>query len=183
MTKKHHTSTTHHLALRVCEIGQLFNSMDPTPFINKDLDRDAEDYIESWAAGYSSDSRFQITIHLEVWPEGQDPSITLSEAIHNHFAYKGERTKHILRQLLRQGRTSLLIGIVFLSLCLLGANALASLGNHPGYTIAEQSLTIVGWVAMWRPMQIFLYEWWPLLVRVRLYKRLSQAHIHTTHGK
>ena len=39
----------HHLELRVREIGQLFNSMDPTPFLNKDLDREAEAFIEIWA--------------------------------------------------------------------------------------------------------------------------------------
>ena len=38
-----------HLELRVRELGQLFNSMDPTPFLNKDLDREAEAFIETWA--------------------------------------------------------------------------------------------------------------------------------------
>ena len=41
----------HHLELRVRELGQLFNSMDPTPFLNKDLDREAEAFIETWALG------------------------------------------------------------------------------------------------------------------------------------
>jgi hypothetical protein len=44
-------------------------------------------------------------------------------------------------------------------------------------------LTIGGWVAMWRPMQIFLYDWWPLQKQISLYKRLSHAHIQTTQGK
>lgn len=183
MTKNRRQHNTHSLALRAREIGQLFNSMDPTPFVNKDLDRDAEDFIESWAAGYPANSHFQITIHLDVWPDSGDPSATLSAAIHNHFSYKNEGTKNILKQLLKQGRTSLLIGIVFLSACLLGANELSSLGNNPGYNIVAQSLTIAGWVAMWRPMQIFLYEWWPLQRKISLYKRLSQAQIHTVSKK
>jgi hypothetical protein len=44
-------------------------------------------------------------------------------------------------------------------------------------TIARESLTIVGWVAMWRPLQIFLYDWWPLGRRIRVYKALQQAHV------
>ena len=183
MTHSSHSAPVHRLALRVRELGQLFNSMDPTPFINKDLDPDAEDYIESWAAGYPPDSRFQITIHLAIWPEDNDPTAMLAEAIHNHFSYKSERTKNALKQLLRQGRTSLIIGIVFLSLCLLGADAIGKLGANAGYNIAGQSLTIAGWVAMWRPMQTFLYDWWPLQGQISLYKRLSAAHIHAIQGK
>jgi len=51
----------HHLELRVRELGQLFNSMDPTPFLNKDLDREAEAFIETWALGLPPDCRLHIT--------------------------------------------------------------------------------------------------------------------------
>ena len=43
--------------------------------------------------------------------------------------------------------------------------------------ILRESLTIGGWVAMWRPMQIFLYEWWPLARRGRIYRNLSHAEV------
>ncbi len=54
-----------HLALRVRDIAQLFHSMDPSPFLNKDLDPEAERFIESWATEFSPSSSFYITIHLE----------------------------------------------------------------------------------------------------------------------
>jgi hypothetical protein len=66
MTSKSHSVPVHHLALRVREVAQLFNSMDPTPFLNKDLDPQANEYIESWASvhsSYSNRSR-QVTIPL-----------------------------------------------------------------------------------------------------------------------
>jgi hypothetical protein len=28
-------------------------------------------------------------------------------------------------------------------------------------------------VALWRPLEIFLYDWWPILARARLYDRLG----------
>jgi hypothetical protein len=183
MTKSAHPAPLHRLALRVREIAQLFNSMDPTPFLNKDLDRAAEDFIETWAAGFPPGCRFQITIHLEQWPSDGDPSEMLSGAIHNHFAYKADRTNSALKYLLQQGRASLLIGIVFVSLCLLGADAIGRLGANAGYSVARESLTIVGWVAMWRPLQIFLYDWWPLRRQIRLYQRLAAAHIQAVQGK
>jgi hypothetical protein len=72
---------------------------------------------------------------------------------------------------------------VFVSLCLLAADAIGSLGTNAGYNIARESLTIVGWVAMWRPLQTFLYDWWPLQRQIHLYQRLSSAHIQVIQGK
>jgi hypothetical protein len=37
--------------------------------------------------------------------------------------------------------------------------------------IAEEGLLIVGWVAMWRPLEIFLYDWRPIWRRCRLYAK------------
>src|SRR5579863_8012249 len=63
------------------------------------------------------------------------------------------------KTLLSEGRTSLVIGLLFLSACLVLSNVL--LGNKPATwaEITRESLTIAGWVAMWRPMQIYLYDW------------------------
>lgn len=105
----------HHLQLRVRELGQLFNSMDPTPFLNKDLDREAEAFIETWAAEFSSDSRLRITIHLEHLPAEGDPSAIMIEAIHNYFDHKADLTRSELKHLLRDGRISLVIGIAFVT--------------------------------------------------------------------
>ncbi|MDO9011940.1 MAG: hypothetical protein Q7U78_09065 [Gallionella sp.] len=183
MTKSTRPAPIHRLALRIREIAQLFNSMDPMPFLNKDLDPEAEAFIETWASGFAPGSHFHITIHLEQWPSDGDPSEMLTGAIHNHFTYKAERTRSALKYFLRQGRMSLAIGLVFVSLCLFAADAIGNLGANTGLTIARESLTIVGWVAMWRPLQVFLYDWWPLQQQIRLYKKLSSAHIKAIQGK
>jgi hypothetical protein len=82
-----------------------------------------------------------------------------------------------LRDLFWQGRISLLIGLTFVALCLLVAETIGQSGASTAHTIARESLTIVGWVAMWRPMQLFLYEWWPLARRIGTYKALARAHV------
>ncbi len=183
MTKPANSAPVHRLALRVREVAQLFNSMDPTPFLNKDLDPEANTFIETWATGYPSSSRFHITIHLEQWPQTGDPTEMLTGGIHNHFAYKAEQTHKALRLLLKQGRMSMAIGIIFVALCLFAADFIGGLGSGAGYNIARESLTIVGWVAMWRPLQIFLYDWWPLRRQILLYQRLTHAHIQAVQGK
>ena len=39
--------------------------------------------------------------------------------------------------------------------------------------VARESLLIGGWVAMWRPLEVFLYDWWPIRAEAQLFDRLS----------
>ena len=180
MTKVPHP--VHRIELRVQELAQLFNSMDPTPFHHKDLDPDAEEFIESWALEFPQDSRFHLTVHLGTMPPA-DPTALVAEAIHNYFDYKSEMARRKVRVLLLEGRTSLMIGVGVLALCLLGAELLTAFANGTLLKMLRESLTIGGWVAMWRPMQIFLYEWWPLMRRSRIYRNLSRAQVIVAQGK
>ncbi|GAB3373041.1 hypothetical protein [Massilia agri] len=167
----------HTLELHVREAGQLFNSLDPSPFLNKDLDRTCEAYIESWALALPHESRLHLSIRVERLDSAEQTSELLSEAIHNYYGYKTELVRSELRQLLRQGRTSLAIGLAFVCACLLLAELAVTVMTGPARSIIRESLTIIGWVAMWRPVQIFLYDWWPLKGRIRVFDNLSFARI------
>jgi hypothetical protein len=167
----------HRLELRVSELMQLFHSLDPTPFLHRDFDRSAEAYIDNWAREFPPDSRLQITIHLEHPPATVNPTVLMTKAVHNHFDYRASLMRAELRQLLRQGRTSLCIGLAFVAVCLLIADTITQAGGGDVHTIARESLTLVGWVAMWRPVEIFLYDWWPLVRRIRVYKNLRYARV------
>ena len=81
---------THTLELRVRELQQLFNSLDPTPFLNKDLDGACEAFIENWALSLPHASHLQLTIHVEQQPVTEGASELVAMAIHNHYAYKTE---------------------------------------------------------------------------------------------
>jgi hypothetical protein len=71
------------------------------------------------------------------------------------------------------GRTSLVIGLVALASAIALGDFLAALmkGSRIG-EIVRESLTIGGWVSMWRPLEIFLYDWWPIRNEARLSDRL-----------
>lgn len=180
MTAAH--APVHQIELRLIELDQLFNSMDPTPFHHRDLDRDAEQFLESWALEFPQESRFRILVHIQNMP-AEDPTPLVSEAIHNYFTYKSGLMLRNLRVLLLEGRTSLLIGLAFLALCLLGADLLSGSTGNTLLRLLRESLTIGGWVAMWRPMQIFLYDWWPLRRRARICHHLGEAVVRVTPGK
>jgi len=169
----------HQIELRVVELPELFNSMDPTPFHHRDLDTDAEKFLESWALEFPQDSHFRIIVHIEKMPP-EDPAPLVAEAIHNHFEYKSALAKRTLRLLLLEGRTSLLIGIGFLALCLIAADLLSGFASNTFLKLLKESLLIGGWVAMWRPLQIFLYGWWPIVRKIRIFRNLGRASVHVT---
>ena len=183
MKQKNQSQSGHHLELRVRELAQFFNSMDPTPFHNKALDPEAETFIETWARGIPPKSPMHLTLHLQTMPLQGSPAPLVTDAIHNHFADKAQRARRDLSDLFWQGRISLLIGLAFDAVCLLAADAIGQLGSGTAHTVARESLTIVGWVAMWRPLQVFLYDWWPLARRMGTYKALARAHVRVVQGE
>ena len=183
MKQKNQPQPGHHLELRVRELAQFFNSMDPTPFHNKALDPEAETFIETWARGIPPKSPMHLTLHLQTMPLQGSPAPLVTDAIHNHFADKAQRARRDLSDLFWQGRISLLIGLAFVAVCLLAADAIGQLGSGTAHTVARESLTIVGWVAMWRPLQVFLYDWWPLARRMGTYKALARAHVRVVQGE
>jgi hypothetical protein len=62
------TGATNAIEIRIEEVAQLFHSLDPYPFREKDLDEDAEEFIVSWARELPVDRPFKIVVHL---PEAQ----------------------------------------------------------------------------------------------------------------
>lgn len=181
-THTHPHAHPHYISLRLRDISQLFNSMDPSPFIEKDLDDDAEEFILSWAQEYAADAALRLRIYLDQEPAGErdektgqevDPREMVKTAVHNHFAHRAQLTHHELTRLLKQGRTSLLIGTAFLSACLVSSQVFLGRDTGTGAAIVRESLNIAGWVAMWRPMQIYLYDWWPVRRRERVFAKLS----------
>ena len=169
------------ISLKLHDLSQLFNSMDPSPFLEKDLDDDAEDFIVSWAREFPADEPLKLRIHLEHWPS-ENPEGMIEQAVHNHFAHRAELTNLEFRALMKQGRFSLLIGLSSLAFCLALSKALLGAESGTCPSILREGLTIAGWVAMWRPMEIYLYDWWPVRRRSRIYTKLSQVPVEVVHN-
>ena len=121
------------IELKVRTISALFNSLDPAPFREKDLDAAAEAFIVGWAEEYPTGTPISLRIHVQEAPN-EDATLLVRDAVHNYFAYRGGIVKMELRRLMKQGRVSLLIGIAFLSTCLL---VKAYLLPEPGGPVTE----------------------------------------------
>jgi len=165
--------------VHVAHIDQLFNAIDPSPFHSRDLDADADDYIVKSAKELPKNAALELLIHLDQPPGNRAKLDLVEQAIRAHFEASAQSTQAQLHELFKRGRTSLLIGLAFLSASI---GVSQWLGNNPdsdlhAIQMVQQSIVIGGWVAMWRPMEIFLYDWWPVAARIRLLRRLSALKV------
>ena len=167
---------SYNIDVELRDMRQLFNSMDPSPFHEKDLDREAEEFIVSSSEEYPPGTPLTLRIHLAEWP-AEDPTNLIREAVHNYFGYRTRLNQRDFKLLMRRGRFSLIIGLLFLVACLLTSKVLLGGSVDAWASVVRESLTIAGWVAMWRPMEIYLYDWWPVRRRGRVFARLSRIPV------
>lgn len=162
------------IEIRLRDLSQLFDSLDPSPFAEQDLDPKAAQYIVESFQELSPTPVARIVIHLDRIAAGSDAAGRVEDAVHDHFSRQARSLRRDLRSLLRRGVVSLVIGLAFLAaVFVIEEQIVRMLGQTRLTPLLTQGLLIVGWVAMWRPLEIFLYDWWPILGRRRLCQRLS----------
>jgi hypothetical protein len=166
------------IELRLREVAQLFDTLDPSPFREQDLSRRAEEYIVESARELPSRKPSGVVIYLDQPASQPDEERAIGHAIRAHFALRARLIRRNLLQLLRRGVFSLAIALAFLGVLLATAQLVGVVGAESGVgTVIRESLLIVGWVAMWRPLEIFLYDWWPIAGEQRLHDRLSRIDV------
>ena len=172
------------IEVRIREVRQLFDAMDPSPFREKDLDPIAEEYIVESLKELPSRAPCTLVIHLDQPTGLPDEAILIAEAVRVHFARRAQVLQRDLRRLMRRGVISLVIGIAFL-VAIFGIVRLVGqlLGESAVAVLSREGLIIVGWVAMWRPLEIFLYDWWPILGDKRIRERLSRVDVKVIPGR
>jgi hypothetical protein len=166
------------IQVRVSDISQLFDTLDPFPFPERDLDRDAEEFIVSWARELPHDQPLKIVLHVPAAELQKHKPEEIRNAMNRYFDYRAGVISRDLNELFRVGRLSLGIGLTVLAAALGLTQLIAGLFSMtPLGRFFEESLIIVAWVANWRPIEIFLYDWWPIVRKRNLYRRLAQATV------
>jgi hypothetical protein len=163
---------------------QLFNTLDPSPFYEKDMDADAEDYIIDSAMEINVRKPLALIMHL---PPEEIPNTNVDEvrdAIHHYFKYRTLAVQRDLRLVMQQGRWSLLIGLLILASCIVIRSLIPLLHlNELTSEILSEGFLISGWVTMWRPFQIFVYDWWPFRHQIRVLQKLSRIRVEVRPSK
>jgi len=163
------------IELRLDRLARLYNSLDPSPFREKELDAAVDDYIIGSAEDFGR-RPLRLVVMLSEPELRLTAAADIVESIHNHFAWREQAEMRRLHSELRRGRQSLLIGLVFLVICLV-AREIAPFADEGAGRILREGLLIVGWVAMWGPLDVFLYGWWPIAARRRMFAKLATIEV------
>lgn len=161
--------------MKVSHPAQLFNSLDPSPFRERDLDAEAATWLVDAMRELHGHDKVKIVVYLP-GPADERTHTAVAEAIHNFFRYREQAAQFALRQVLRYGRISLVVGLVFLAACTM-LWRFAFTGEAVIDRILGEGFLIIGWVAMWKPLEILLYDWWPVLRDIRLYRRIAMLPV------
>jgi hypothetical protein len=174
------------IEVHVGELRQLFNAIDPSPFRDRDLDPRVEQFIVDWSREAPAGSPLALLVRLDRPANPADDAAVVRDSIHSFFANRAAASRGRLRHLFRIGRVSLAIGLAVLTTFLIAARSVSRQAGESGLSgVLHESLSIGGWVAMWRPLEIFLYDWWPIRAEARLFDRLAVMPVrlsYTTAG-
>lgn len=166
------------IEIQLSSVIQLFNSYDPAPFHEKELDSAAEHYIVDTVRDFSKKTQFRIIVYLPPDLAVSERAQHIPDAIRNHFAYKVLVQDRKFRERFRHGRWALLIGLTFLAIALLARQELPPyIESQLLAQIFADALLIIGWAAMWEPITVLLYELWPMIQQKHIYERISTMPI------
>lgn len=163
--------------IRLSSAHRLFDSRDPAPFRERDLDEDAVEYI----VGAVQELPPKTEIRIVFWIASELTSDLTGEAVcqgvRGYFEYEAEKLRRQQREQRRQGQLYLGIGLAVLTLLLVGSELALLLPPGTGREVLREGLIITGWVAMWKPLEVLLYDWRPLVRRRRLYERIAASEL------
>ncbi len=166
------------IEIHVGEMRQLFDAMDPAPFRERDLDPKAVEFIVDSGQEAPRDVPLALIVHVSQQAATAEDAVVLQQAVREYFAHRAGATRIRLQRLFRIGRVSLLIGVLFVGAAnVLGDLVIGVIGRYDFGKVLKDSFAIGSWVALWRPLEIFLYDWWPIRDEARLFDRLSAMEV------
>lgn len=155
---------------------QLFDSRDPAPFFERDLDDDAAEYLIDSLLDLGRRAE-RVVIKLTGPQSGLGDTAELGKAIHQYFSYALLRRRIRHKQLLKEGVAALAVGLTLLVLAMVAITRMAHAESEPTTRLLRESFLIFAWVAMWRPFDILVYSWWPYLSERQVISKLARIPI------
>jgi hypothetical protein len=171
------------IEIRVKTAAQLFDARDPSPFRERDLDDNFVEYVVSSAKEFSHKTPLQIKIHIN---EPQRPELNeaaIIEAYKAHADYAVHLAEQRLSEFIRRGQFALLIGLAVLFICVAASQYLTEISKVRAVRVIAEGLTIIGWVSLWRPIELLLYDWWPVYAQLRLLRKLAATNVTVIYGQ
>ena len=166
-------ASTATVSVHVRELARLFNSLDPSPFWDRDLDRAAAEFIEE---------EFRDKQSAEVWHlhvivhEGDTSASDLQTAVESYYGRLAHSARLALREHLWMGQLALFGGLTIFLLSM-GIRGVLGRAAGPLPPMLDEGLIILAWLALWRPAEALIYGWVPFYRKRRLFERLAGMRV------
>ncbi len=169
--------------VHISSLDQFYNSLDPSPEDEKDLNEDTEAYIREAVEDLTPDERKNARIVLYLGSDMYRNSSlreNMERAVTANFSYRllHERRKYVFA--MERGKRYLLRGLIFLMVCLVISNIVTRILDRNDITFAfAQSFVIIGWVALWKPVEFYLYDRRDLLDDLAVLETLTMMPVES----
>ncbi len=169
--------TVQHVSLRLARLEEMVEAPDPAPLSGQFEERSGVDRILDAARAHFHRrlAAIEAKLVLDEQPSTEERR-KVDDALKALWRYQDERLGEQLVTIRRDGFRALAKGCIFLLICM-AISAIA--GNSTILPDLVQSLVsegfiIAGWVALWLPMELLLYEWWPVSRDRKLYRMIAE---------
>ena len=156
---------------------QLFDERDPAPFRERDLDDDAARYIHASFRELDDQKNAKLSLYFESLGELENNPQEIVRAIHAFYRFEAEMKRRELKDTFRHGFVSLMIGLTLLFIFTAIAQATKANDGNLFTSMLHEGSFIVWWVSMWKPISIFLYDWWPIRESLNTFNALANIQI------
>lgn len=166
------------IEVRVKNAQQLFDVRDPAPFRERDLDDDFVEYISTSVEEIGYNSNLKIVINISEKESDSIEKIVIQEAIRAYLDYQIELKRLHLSKLFRTVRLFLFFGLISLFTCLFVARTIEKKFDPDSFFyVTREGFVILGWVAIWKPFELVLFDWYPVFDKIKFLKKLRDCEI------
>jgi hypothetical protein len=168
-------NTTGEINLQLQNINELLR-LPFSSYIKSTLQTDAEEFIIEEAEALPPKAPINIKVHLPLSEVKHKDDI--APAIQRHFSYRREQSQKEYKRIFKFGWRILFIGLGLLAVIFtITEIAFYYMPDNKPVLFIHESFIILSWVALWRPLELLLYEWYPVKTDMNLFSRLEHSHV------
>ena len=155
----------------------LYEDKDPSPLKTRDLKPSVETYLIHCLREIPKKLKVRIDFCFYEFSGDENEKQKLEKSVKSFLKYRAVTKKIDFRFRCFDGFKAIVIGLLFLFLCIYIQHISQVKNPDVLYTFYMEGLSVLGWVSLWNPVQIFLYEVWPILSYARSLKRCSELEM------
>ncbi|MFK8253679.1 hypothetical protein [Ancylobacter terrae] len=162
--------------IRLRDIRNFFTEPDIDPFEGEIIDLSGIEQVMDALKSRPGWRRCRLRTRLSVPFTAETASIEarMPEALRAYCDKHIQYCERKIREVRIEGRRGLRVGALFLAACMAASASVDTLLAIPGLLgqLLSEGLLIAGWVGLWRPIELLLYEWWPYSRDIALYRKI-----------